>query len=45
MDKSFNFIRVNRAYAVAGKKQAEDFIGKNHFQLYPNQENEKIFQT
>ncbi|MDM8546013.1 PAS domain S-box protein [Candidatus Venteria ishoeyi] len=44
MDKSFNFIRVNRAYAVAGKKQAEDFIGKNHFQLYPNQENEKIFQ-
>jgi len=44
MDKDFNFIRVNRAYAEADGKEEAYFIGKNHFQLYPNPENEAIFR-
>lgn len=44
LDRDFNFIRVNRAYADATHKTEEYFIGKNHFALYPHPENEKIFQ-
>ena len=44
LDKDFNFIRVNRAYAEADGKPPEFFIGKNHFALYPNEENEEIFK-
>ena len=44
MDRDFNFIRVNKAYAQAGRREPEDFIGKNHFQLYPHEENERIFK-
>ncbi|MBI4666237.1 MAG: PAS domain S-box protein [Nitrospinae bacterium] len=44
LDKDFNFIRVNRAYAQADGHPAEFFIGKNHFQLFPNEENERIFR-
>jgi PAS domain S-box-containing protein len=44
MDNDFNFIRVNRAYAEADGKTPDFFIGKNHFELYPNKENEEIFK-
>ncbi|MCE5249370.1 PAS domain S-box protein [bacterium] len=44
MDRDFNFIRVNRAYAEADGRTPEFFNGKNHFTLYPNQENEAIFR-
>lgn len=44
MDRDFNFIRVNEAYARAGGHPPEFFIGKNHFDLYPNEENRAIFQ-
>jgi len=44
MDLNFNFIHVNQAYALAGDKTTEYFHGKNHFDLYPNDENEKIFR-
>lgn len=44
MDNDFNFIRVNKAYAEADEKKISFFPGKNHFDLYPNEENEKIFQ-
>ena len=44
MDTDFNFIRVNKKYAEADGKKPEFFIGKNHFELYPNQENEAIFR-
>jgi PAS domain S-box-containing protein len=44
MDRDFHFLRVNPAYAQADDKTPEFFIGKNYFDLYPNQENEKIFQ-
>ncbi len=44
MDRDFNFIRVNKAYAEASRRPAEDFPGKNHFDLYPHEENENIFR-
>jgi len=44
MDADFNFIQVNEAYAHADGKTPEDLIGKNHFDLYPNAENEVIFK-
>ncbi len=45
MDREFNFIEVNQAYADAGRRNREDFIGKNHFDLYPHKENERIFRS
>lgn len=44
LDKNFNFIRVNKAYADACGYPPEFFPGKNHFDLYPNEENEAIFR-
>lgn len=44
MDRQFNFIRVNRAYAEADGREPDFFAGKNHFDLYPNEENEEIFR-
>ncbi len=45
MDKDFNFLRVNRAYAEADGRSPEFFPGKNHFDLYPNEENLAIFRN
>jgi PAS domain S-box-containing protein len=44
MDKDFNFIHVNRAYAEANRREPEFFVGKNHFDLYPSKENKEIFR-
>ncbi len=44
MDSDFNFIRVNPAYAAADGREAEFFVGKNHFDLYPHEQNESIFR-
>ncbi len=44
LDREFNFIAVNQAYADAGRRRREDFVGKNHFDLYPHAENEQIFR-
>lgn len=44
MDRHFNFVRVNEAYAMADGKTPEFFKGKNHFALYANDENRKIFE-
>lgn len=44
LDRDFNFIRVNRAYAEAGGHPPEFYVGKNHFDLYPHAENEAIFR-
>ncbi|HEX9076345.1 MAG TPA: GAF domain-containing protein, partial [Anaerolineae bacterium] len=45
LDRYFNFIRVNRAYAQADGREPEFYPGKNHFILYPNAENEAIFRS
>jgi PAS domain S-box-containing protein len=44
LDHDFNFIRVNEAYARACRREASDFPGRNHFELYPHEENEAIFR-
>ncbi len=44
LDREFNFIRVNPAYAGANDQTPGFFTGKNHFALYPNEENEAIFR-
>ncbi|MHB9155856.1 MAG: PAS domain-containing sensor histidine kinase [Endomicrobiales bacterium] len=44
MDRKFNFIRVNAAYANVEGRPPEYFTGKNHFALYPDEENESIFE-
>jgi PAS domain S-box-containing protein len=45
LDKDFNFIRVNDAYAKAAQRPASDFPGHNHFEFYPDEENEAIFRN
>ncbi|MES0446525.1 MAG: PAS domain S-box protein [Desulfobacterales bacterium] len=44
LDPQFNFVWVNQAYAAAGKHEPSFFPGKNHFDLYPHEENQAIFQ-
>jgi PAS domain S-box-containing protein len=44
LDPQFNFVRVNRAYAEADERTPSFFPGKNHFDLYPDAENEEIFR-
>jgi PAS domain S-box-containing protein len=44
MDKDFNFIRVNRAYAESDGRPPEFYVGESHFALFPNVENEAIFR-
>lgn len=44
LDTDFNFIRVNSAYADTCCYEPGFFPGKNHFDLYPHEENESIFR-
>jgi PAS domain S-box-containing protein len=44
LDAAFNFIRVNKGYAEADGKTPAYFVGKNLFNLYPNEENEVLFR-
>ena len=44
LDSDFNFIRVNNSYAKADSKTPEYFQGLNHFDLFPQPENESIFR-
>lgn len=44
MDREFTFLRVNQAYAQADNREPSFFVGKNHFDLYPNTDNEAIFR-
>ncbi|MBI5216874.1 MAG: MEDS domain-containing protein [Ignavibacteriae bacterium] len=43
LDTSFNFLKVNRAYAETDNNVPEFYVGKNHFDLFPNEENKVIF--
>lgn len=43
LDRDFNFVRVNETYAKTCGYEPEEMIGKNHFDLYPHEENEAIF--
>ena len=43
LDKEFNFIRVNEAYAQSCQRDASEFPGRNYFAFYPHEENQAIF--
>lgn len=36
LDRDFNFVRVNAAYARACQRDVDDFAGRNHFELFPS---------
>lgn len=44
MDREFNFLRVNKAYAAVVRRDEESLIGRNHFELYPHEEHERQFR-
>jgi PAS domain S-box-containing protein len=44
LDPDFNFVRVNSAYAQGSGHSREELIGHNHFDLFPNAENQAIFE-
>jgi PAS domain S-box-containing protein len=44
LDADFNFIRVNTTYARSDGHEPEYYVGKNHFMLFPNEENQRIFE-
>ena len=44
LDSDFNFIQVNSAYIKGCGFRKKDLIGKNHFDLFPNKQNQAIFK-
>ena len=44
LDSKFNFIRVNSTYAADCGHPEDFYPGKNHFDIYPHEENERIFR-
>jgi len=44
LDRHFNFVRANEAYAQACQLDISDVAGRNHFEIYPDDENRRIFE-
>ncbi|UCC87844.1 MAG: PAS domain S-box protein, partial [Anaerolineales bacterium] len=44
LDPDFNFVRVNTAYVEGSGHSRDELLGRNHFDLFPNQENQAIFE-
>ncbi len=44
LDRDFNFVWVNNAYAEGSGHAAEELAGKNHFAFFPDPENQAIFE-
>ena len=44
MDRAFNFIRVNQAYADSTGHPLDYFKGKNYFDMFPHKENQAVFE-
>ncbi len=44
LDMDLRFVRVNTAYAEGAGLRSEELIGKGHFDLFPDPENEEIFE-
>ncbi|CAK0740611.1 membrane hypothetical protein [Azospirillaceae bacterium] len=42
LDRCYNFLRVNEAYARVCRRKIEDFKGRNHFEMYPS-DTKRIF--
>src|SRR4030043_2046134 len=45
LDKDFNFIHVNEAYAKACHRDVSEFPGHNHFEFYPSDAKAKFEQV
>jgi len=45
LDKDFNFIHVNEAYAKACHREVSEFPGHNHFEFYPSDAKAKFEQV
>jgi PAS domain S-box-containing protein len=44
LDRDFNFVRVNSAYARGAGYSPEELLHRNHFELFPHEENQAIFE-
>jgi len=44
LDRDFNFVYINEAYASGSGHSKAELVGKNHFAFFPNPENEKLFR-
>jgi PAS domain S-box-containing protein len=44
LDRDLRFLWVNDAYAAIGRRPVEAYVGRGHFELYPNAENEALFR-
>ncbi|MDI7275494.1 MAG: PAS domain S-box protein, partial [Anaerolineae bacterium] len=44
LDRDFRFLLVNSAYSRGSGYSKEQLIGQNHFALFPNPENQAIFE-
>jgi PAS domain S-box-containing protein len=44
LDPDFNFVAVNSTYAHGSGHTKEELIGQNHFDLFPNEENQAAFE-
>lgn len=44
LDRDLRFVTVNETYARGSGHAAEDLIGRGHFELFPDEENERIFR-
>jgi PAS domain S-box-containing protein len=44
LDREFTFIRVNSAYVRGSGHREEELIGRGHFDLFPDAENQAIFE-
>ncbi|BBL69150.1 hypothetical protein MchiMG62_23310 [Methanoculleus chikugoensis] len=44
LDPGFRFVRVNTAYAGGSGYAKEELLGRGHFDLFPNPENQAIFE-
>lgn len=43
LDRDFNFLRVSQAYAHACRRDISEFVGRNHFEMYPS-DSQAIFE-
>jgi PAS domain S-box-containing protein len=44
LDPEFTYILVNSAYAKGTGHEAEELLGRNHFELFPQSENRRVFE-
>ncbi|MFW5904321.1 MAG: PAS domain-containing protein [Candidatus Saliniplasma sp.] len=44
LDPNFDLVYVNEAYAERTDHAPQELVGKNHFDLFPNGENKKLFE-